>query len=137
MSQPNSEPPQTPDNDTVIKSLWLKETTWERLGVVKNSFHLTWSEFFELLLHHLHQSGYIPKEAQKLLNDIPGESLEHTSFQKNVLQLGPPPWEVSRLLNQLEEEVELLNLNLEQLVATVEDHAESLLALPSEPPPLE
>jgi hypothetical protein len=127
----NLETPSTPpDNETVIKSLWLKENTWERLGIVKNSFNLTWSEFFELLLHHLQQSGYIPKEAQTLLQEIPGDSLEHTLFQKNVLQLGPPPWEASRLLSQLESEVQLLNLNLEHLISSVEDHAESLIALP-------
>jgi len=124
---PSSTPTGPPESETVIKSLWLKENTWARLGIVKNTYNLTWSEFFELLLLHLQQSGYLPKETQKKLQELPGENLKSTHFQQTTLHLGTAPWEISALLGNLNEEVTLLNLNIEQLISSVEDHAESLL----------
>ena len=125
---------QAPENDTVIKSLWIKESTWERLGITKNAFNLTWSEFIDLLLSHLQQSGYLPPETLSRLQSL-SKDPQDTPFQKKVLHLGASPWETAGLLKSLERETELLNLHLEHLIQTVEDHAECLLtSLDNQPP---
>lgn len=111
---------------TLIKSLWLKENTWKKLLITKAAFHLTWSEFFDLLIKKVEQTSYLPVETRKKLQDISPDSLE-TPFEKNIYGLGPPPWENTRIIHSIKEETQLLNLHLQQLISTLEDHAETLI----------
>ena len=115
-------------NPSIIKSLWFKHKTWERLNILKNGFNLTWNEFFEMLIQHMEQSGAVTEECLDQLKKAPKEELENT-FQRNALELGLPWWKSAQHIQQLSEETIRLNSNMENLLDCIEEHTEALLDL--------
>jgi hypothetical protein len=122
---PSSHKEETQPNPTVIKSLWVKEKTWARLNTLKSGFQLTWSEFFDLLILHMQQSGATPPDCLQKLQDLSEDY--PTAFEKTTFLLGSPWWESGEQIKNLANETQNLNTNLELLIDTLEDHAETTL----------
>lgn len=113
-------------NESKIHSLYVKPSTWERLGIVKRYLGLSYTETLDLLIGHILQEELLPKEATTELKAsglLRGEDSIGLEIQ-GIYGRWP---ESSRNLDQLKDTITELNIKLEILTDSIDDHAEAMI----------
>lgn len=113
-----------------IQSIWLKPTTWAKFVALKTGWNLTWGETLEVILEHMIQSNSVPKETVEEIRKLEaakGTEIPESPVWREAFGIGGS-WATSAgLLEQVKTEHIRLNNLLEELVSTIEDHADAVV----------
>jgi hypothetical protein len=115
-----------PQDEAKIHSLYIKPSSWERLGIVKRHLNLSYTETIDLLVGHAINQEVLSEDAIKELHDSGLFKAEDTK-RLEILGLGGRWKEAALLLKDLLENLQKINTNLSLLTETVEDHAETMI----------
>jgi hypothetical protein len=116
----------SPREEAKIHSLYIKPSSWERLGIVKRYLNLSYTETIDLLVGHIIQEEILPKEASEELKKC-GLFREEDKIGLEINGIYGRWPESAKKLDQLSGVLEELNIKLELLVECIDDHAEAMV----------
>ena len=129
------ESPEENGDRVKIQSLWIKPSSWAKLSTIKNGLGLTWSQVTNIWIEQLIQSNIVPKEVIdeiRVIEKENGNELPESYLWRETFAIGTSWTKAGGLLKQIQEECTLLNNSIEELITTIEDHADAMLSINEE-----
>jgi len=109
-----------------IHSLYIKTSSWERLGIVKRYLNLSYTETIDLLVGHIIQEELLPKEAVQELKTS-GLFREEDTIGLEIHGIYGRWPEAAKSLEELNENIKDIKERLALLAESVEEHAEAMV----------
>ena len=119
------------------QTLWVRKETWEKLTILKKDIGGNWSRLMEVVCEQIMASGIVSAEAREKIREITrssGTELVDDSNWRNTFRIGEPWSELAATKKQIAEELAKINVNINQLVEAVEDHAIAMISIDFGPP---
>jgi len=111
-----------------VRSVWLKNSNWEKLQIVKSELG-SWGRFAEVVVEQLLASRFVGLEAREKILKINQayniEEIEDNSL-KHALEVKEPWSEFANSQLRMVDELVKIRKSLEELNQTAEDHASSV-----------
>jgi hypothetical protein len=113
-------------DEAKIHSLYIKPSSWERLGLVKRYLNLSYTETIDLMVGHMIQEEILPKEAVEELRKS-GLFREEDAIGLEIHGINGRWPESAKNLNELISNLQKIKDRLDILTDSIEDHAEAII----------
>jgi hypothetical protein len=126
MTEESNKPTFESTDEAKIHSLYIKPSSWERLGLVKRYLNLSYTETIDLLVGHLIQEELLPKELVDELKDS-GLFRQEDKIGLEINGIYGRYPEAALSIEELNSSIHKIERNLEILTECIEDHAEAII----------